>query len=150
MAGIVATSATTNNSASTAVDSSVSGYLAGESITLTASPAGSSYAWVLSAPSGSTRAVLSSATSAAPKFTPDIDGYYVVQCTVDGTEYILRIAAVNVGTVDTVGVRRLLPLTDAQVATPSTGVSLYYSSTQSSLAIKLTDGTVETINTTAV
>lgn len=150
MAGIVATSTTTNNSASTGVDTSASGYLTGESITLTTTPTGASYAWILSSPSGSSRAVLSSETSASPKFVPDVDGYYVVQCTVDSTLYILRIAAVNVGTVDTVGVRRLLPLTDAQVPTPSTGVSLYYSSTQSSLAIKLTDGSVETINTTAV
>ncbi len=151
MAGIVATSATTNNSASTAADSSVSGYLTGEQITLTTTPTGSSYAWTLSAPSGSTRAVLTSSTSSAPQFKPDVEGYYVVTVTVDSsTVYVLRIATVNVGTVSTIGATRLLPLADSQVSTPSTGVSLYYSSTQSSLAIKLTDGSVETINTTAV
>ena len=157
MAGIVATSATTNNSASTAVDTSVSGYLAGEAVTLTTDPAGSAYVWSLSVPSGSSSAILTGvndtgvSTSAAPRFAPDVGGYYVISVPVATTPtYVMRLAAVNVGTVGTIGTLRLRPLADNQVTAPATGQTFYYSSTQASLAVKNTDNSVETINTTAV
>lgn len=145
MAGIVATSATTNNSGDTAADKSVTGYLTNEEVTLTASPAGSSYSWVLSVPSGSSRAVLSSSTSSSPQFTPDVDGYYVVSLNVDGTEYILRMAVVSVGVVSTISNTRYLPETNAQAPTPSSGVTVFYSSDESSLAFKDSGGTVNLI-----
>lgn len=142
MAGIVATSATTNNSGDTAADKSVSGYLTNEEITLTASPAGSSYSWSLSAPSGSSRAALTSTTDADPRFTPDVDGFYVVSLTVDGVEYVLRAAVVSTGVVATLGNTRYLPETNAQAPAPSSGVTLFYSSDSSSLAFKDTGGVV--------
>lgn len=151
MAGIIATSATTNNSGSTATDTSVTGYIAGEAVTLTTTPTGASYSWSLSVPSGSTRSILTSTTVAAPRFTPDVAGYYVITCTVDSsTVYVMRLAATALGSVGVIDALRFVPTSDASIPTPSLGVTLYYSSTQSSLAIKLTDGTVETIDSTAV
>lgn len=151
MAGIIATSATTNNSASTGVDSSVSGYLTGEPITLTATPSGTVYSWVLSRPSGSARAVLTSATAAGPQFTPDVAGFYVAVLTLDATTtYVLRIQVVALGDALDVSTVRCMAITDAQAPTPATGANLYYSTTQNSLAIKKPDSSVETINTTAV
>lgn len=150
MAGIVATSATTNNSGDTAVDKAVAGYLTSEQVALTTDPTGTSYAWTLSSPAGSSTAVLTSTSAASPKFTPDVEGLYAITCDVDGTQYVMRLSVVNIGTVATIGALRLQPLTDNQVPTPTTGQTLYYSSTQSSLAIKKTDGSVETLNTTSV
>jgi hypothetical protein len=151
MAGIVASSATTNNSGSTASDSSVSGYIAGERITLTTTPTGTSYAWTLSTPNGSERASLTADDEAAVSFVPDYEGYYVVTCTVSGSMvYVLRVAVSNIGAVNVVDAMRLVPLTDTQVPTPATGATLYYSSTQSALAVKLTNGTVHTLDITAV
>lgn len=151
MAGIVATSVTTNNASDTAADKTVSGYLSGEEITLSADPSGSDYTWGLSVPVGSARTTLTSATSANPRFTPDVSGYYVVTVTVDSaTVYVMRLQSVNVGSVSTVGAVRVLQLTDDQVSAPPTGAALYYSTTQASLAIKRPDDSVETISTTVV
>jgi hypothetical protein len=151
MAGIVATSLTTNNASTTAADSSISGYVAGERITLTTTPTGTSYAWTLSSPGGSERASLNDDDAASVSFVPDVDGYYVVTCTVSGvTVYVLRIAVAVVGTVGVISALRFAPLADTQVPTPALGVTLYYSTTQSSLAVKLTNGSVETIDSTAV
>lgn len=151
MAGIVATSVTTNNASTTAADSSVTGYVSGDAITLTTTPTGTSYAWTLSSPGGSERASLNDDDAASVRFIPDVEGFYVVTCTVSGsTVYVLRIEVAEIGEVNSISALRFQPLTDAQVPAPATGVTLYYSSTQSSLAIKLTNGNVETIDSTAV
>lgn len=151
MAGIVATSLTTNNSSTTSADSSISGYIAGEAITLTTTPTGTSYAWTLSVPGGSSRTSLTSDDASSSRFVPDVDGYYVVTCTVSGsTVYVLRIAVAAIGTVNSISALRAQPLTDAQVPTPATGVTIYYSSTQSALSFKDTAGDVFTIDSTAV
>jgi hypothetical protein len=151
MAGIVATSLTTNNSASTAVDTSVTGYLTGEAVTLTTTPTGSSYAWTLSAPGGSTRTRLNVDDMASVRFTPDVAGYYVITCTVSGvTVYVMRLAAISTGVVSTVDGLRLVPLEDTQVPTPSLGVTLFYSSDQDALSIKDSSGDVFTVDVTAV
>ncbi len=147
MAGIIATSITTNNSSSTSADKVVTGYLTGEQITLTTTPVGTAYEWILSSPSGSTNAVLNSSISPSPTFTPDIEGFYSLQCTVDLTLYLIRISTVNVGTVDTIGVLRLQPLSDAQCPTPPAGASLYFSSDFGALAFKRTDGSIESSRT---
>ena len=150
MAGILANSVSKSMASGTA-DAAVSGYLVGEEITLTTLPTGTEYAWTISKPSDSTsRADLSDDTGASVRFSPDVEGYYVVTCTVDSsTVYILRIAAVSVGVVADRSVMRFSPLADSQVPTPATGVSLYYSSTQSSLAFKTTAGAVYTLDSTA-
>jgi hypothetical protein len=128
----------------------VSGYLVNETITLTTTPTGASYAWTMSRPSGSS-ASLSASTGTGVTFRPDREGYYVITCTVGGsTVYVLRVGAVTIGNVITLSAHRFIPIADAQVPTPTSGVTLYYSSTQSSLAIKTTAGAVRTVDSTAV
>src|SRR6185369_319576 len=104
-----------------------------------------SYAWSISAPSDSApaRSALDDATDASPKFTPDVPGYYTLVVVVGGaTTYILRIAAVAVGTARQAEAINLLPLADAQVPTPKLGVSIYYSTDLGAPAKKDTSGTV--------
>lgn len=138
-------------SGDTAADKSVSGYLTNEQITLATSPTGSSYSWGISKPSAATsRSDLNDDDVASVKFTPDAQGYYVITCTVDvSTTYVIRINVAAVGTATDLSILRLSPVTDAQVPTPATGASIYYSSTQGALSAKLTDGSVVTIDTTA-
>ncbi len=152
MAGILANSPTkTMVSGDTSANNAVSGYLSGETITLTATPAGSSYSWSLARPSDSTaRADLSALTGDSVTIKPDAEGYYVVTANVDGTTYVLRIAVANVGTVSDRSILRLSPLADSQVPTPALGVNVFYSSTQDSLAFKDAAGDVFTIDSTAV
>lgn len=143
MAGIVATSATTNNSGDTDPDKAVDGYLAREEVTLTTDPTGSSYSWTISAPSGSSRSRLSDTDGGAVRFTPDVDGFYVITCNVDGTLYILRLSAVEVGTVATIGPTRYQPLLNAQAPAPSSGRTFFYSEESGAMATKDPSGTVE-------
>lgn len=130
-----------------------SGYVTGEQITLSTTPSGTSWQWGQAIPAGSTvaRSGLSSTTAASPTFTPSTAGEYVITCVVDGsTTYVIRCSVVAVAAVAVNGAVRFLPMTDAQAPTPTTGVTLYYSSTQSSLAIKTAAGAVRTVNTTGV
>lgn len=138
-------------SGDTSADNAVTGYVVGEQIILTATPVGTSYSWAISKPSGaSARASLSDTDTGTVKFTPDAEGYYVVTVNVSGTDYVLRIAAVAVGTVSALSVANLLPLEDDQVPAPATGASLYFSTTQDALAVKFPDNSVSTIDLTAV
>lgn len=145
MAGINAVSATKTHNNSGA-DVATTGFVFKEEISLTASPAAStSYLWSLSAPSDSSpaRSALDDETDANPRFTPDVAGFYTVSVLIDGTTtYVLRIAVVNTATVRTGEVFHLLPLTNAQVATPTTGVALYYSTDAGKAVVKDTSGTV--------
>lgn len=150
MAGILANSASkTMVAADTSADNNVSGYTTGEQVTLSASPTGSSYAWGLAIPQGSTaaRSRLSDATAASPTFTPDVAGYYVATCTVDGAFYVLRLSVTQSAISTTIEALRLQPKADADVRAPSTGAALYWSSTQGALVIKTSNGTVHTITT---
>lgn len=151
MAGIVATSVSTNNAADTDLDKSITGFLSGEQISLSVTPAPSSYLWRFTSPQGSSRAVLTGDAIASPKFTPDVAGYYLASVTVNSsTVYVLRVQVVSAGAAETVDGLRVLEITDAQAIAPATGVSIYYSTTQGSLAFKRANGDIETINTTAV
>jgi hypothetical protein len=72
----------------TAANKAVEGFVVGERVTLTTSPAATtSTAWTHGAPGPSARAksVLSSTSGASTSFTPDVAGSYVVTATVDGT-----------------------------------------------------------------
>lgn len=128
-----------------------SGYVTGQMVTLATVPtATTSYLWGLSIPSGSSVASsgLSSTSAASPTFTPDVAGEYVVTCVVDGsTTYVLRCSVASAAAQQVVGGIRFMPMTDASVTAPATGVVLYYSSTQNALAIKKTDNTVHTVTT---
>ena len=152
MAGILAISSSKSMTAGeTAVNDVESGYLTNEQIALSTTPTGSSYAWALAIPSGSTvaRSGLSSETASGPTFTPDVEGEYVVTCVVDSTTtYTLRCTVVATSVVSIIGSMRLLPRTDASVPTPSTGETMYYSSDQSSYAVKDSSGNVYTLDKT--
>lgn len=154
MAGITATSVTTSLVAGdTSTDKAISGFIVGEKITLGLTAAGTTRTWSLGVPNGSAvaRSALSDDTGAAPYFTPDVAGYYVLTCIIDSvTTYILRIACATQASVDQAGSVRFAPLADETVPTPVQGVTLYYSSTQGALCIKTSAGAVRTVDTTAV
>ena len=154
MAGITATSVTTSLVAGdTSTDKNIAGFIVGEKITLGLTSAGTTRTWSLGAPNGSAvaKSALSDDSGTAPYFTPDVAGYYVLTCIIDGTTtYILRIACAAQASVDQAGSIRFAPLADGEVPTPVAGVTLYYSSTQSALCIKTTAGAVRTVDTTAV
>jgi len=144
MAGIGAVSVTTTHAASGS-DVTATGFLANEQITLSATPSGSGYAWSCAIPSdsGPGRSAFDDDTSATPKFTPDVPGFYTVSCLVDGaTLYVLRLAVLSVAVARQCQVLSLAPFADAQVPTPAAGVSLYYSTDSGKAVVKDTTGTV--------
>lgn len=127
MAGILASSVT-QTMVSTSVDATQAGYLTGEQVALSTTPSGTSYAWSVARPSGSSagRSALSSDTDASPTFTPDVAGYYVITCLVSGTtSYVLRIAVTSLAVQTPSQCLRLSPVTDAQVEAPAVGVALF-------------------------
>lgn len=145
MAGIMANSVSaTMVSGDTAADKSVSGYVAKERVTLTVTGTPSTLLWALSKPSSSgSVTALDSTTEQSCSFSPDVDGYYVVTCLVDGaTSYVIRIAVAQTLTITTLSTARLLPVAESLVPTPPTGATLFYSSDQDAVAAKLSDGTV--------
>ena len=153
MAGIIANSASvTIGAGSTSADNTQAGYLNQEQVTCSTTPTGSAYVWSLAKPSGATsKSDLSSTTAASVTFTPDVAGYYVITCVVDSTTtYILRISVTDTVASTAREAIRLQPKTDAQIATPSSGVALYYSSDQGALCIKDAAGDVSTVDLTPV
>lgn len=155
MAGILAnSSSSTMTSGDSAVDKVVTGYIRNERITLATYPiASSSYVWALAAPSGSNsaKAYITDTTSSAPALVPDVGGTYTVTCLVDGmTTYTIRISALDTAMSEPAEALRFTPRADAQVAAPAAGCALYWSSTQNALVVKLSDGSVYAIDTTAV
>lgn len=152
MAGIIATSVTTSLVAGdTSADKNVSGFIVGEKITLGLTAAGTTRTWSLGVPNGSAvaRSALSDTDGATPYFTPDVAGYYVLTCLIDGTTtYILRIACAAEASVDQAGSIRFAPLSDATVPTPVAGATLYYSTDQSAMCVKLSNGDVMVLDTT--
>lgn len=144
MAGIGAASVTKTHAASGA-DVTTTGFLKNEQVTLSADISGSGYAWSIAFPSDSAagRAALDDDTSATPKFTPDVPGFYTVSVVVDGTTtYVLRIAVVAVAIARQLEAMNFAPLANTQVPTPIAGVTLYYSTDSSKLVVKDTSGTV--------
>jgi hypothetical protein len=104
----------------------------------------------MSKPTGATgRSSLSAETGSSVVFTPDVEGVYLITVTVDGsTSYVIRIACVHISAVSTLGALRFIPIANAQVPTPSSGQTLFFSSDAGTLAVKRTDGTVHTIDQT--
>ncbi len=153
MAGIKANSVSaTMGDGDTAVDKSVAGYITDEQVVLTTTPTGAAYSWGIAKPAGATsRSDLSSTTVAAPTFTPDVPGYYVLDCVVDSTtSYVIRVNVTQVAIVTSYEAIRLAPKADADVPTPATGCAIYWSSTQDAAALKKSDGTIHTFDLTAV
>ena len=134
----------------TAADKSISGLVVGERATLSTTPTGTVYSWSLAIPSASAaaRSALDDDDAARPKFTPDAAGTYTITCTVDGTSYSLRATVASVTIAESAQAIRFSPIADTTIPTPSQGVTVYYSSTQSSLAFKDDAGDVYTIDAT--
>lgn len=146
MAGILANSASqTMVGGDTTADKVVSGYVVGEQIRLGVTPAGTSYLWSQALPSGSAvaRAGLDSDTIAAPVFTPDAPGVYLVTVIVDSvTTYVIRIGVTAVSVTIAVQGTHYLPVPDASIAVPALGGVLYYSSDQNAFVVKLANGDI--------
>lgn len=146
MSGISAIGSSATHVAS-GVDASASGFITGEAVALTTVPAGTDYIWALSTPTGSNAARVRFAgeDDATASFTPDVPGVYAVSVTVDGVAYALRIAVTQLAQSYALEALRLLPVADAQVPAPAAGVALYFSSTQSGLAVKDAAGDVHLV-----
>lgn len=151
MAGITAIASSKTHAAS-GVDVTASGFIAGEGITLTASPTGTDYLWSIALPSGSSAARVGFAgeTEASASFTPDVTGLYSASVTVDGTVYVLRMSVTAIAASSLVQLLRLSPIADEEAPTPTVGGGLYWSSTQGALALKDSAGDVFTVDVTAV
>ena len=155
MAGIKANSVEQSmGDGDTATDQAVSGYITDSQIVLTTTPTGTNYTWGIALPSGSSSglAALSSTTAAAPVFTPDVSGTYVVVVDVDGTGYQLRIGVVGVKVAEFVEVLKFKPVADASVPEPEgDAVCVYCSSDQGNVITqKVAGGTLSTFDVTAV
>ena len=148
MAGILANSASvTMVSGDTSADNTQAGFVTNETITLSASPAGTTYIWGLAKPSGaSSRSSLSDSTSASISFTPDVAGTWTITVDVDGTDYVLRVTGTAVSVTSVANAHRFSPVTNASIPTPALGISMYYSSTDSRAAFKDTAGVVHPLD----
>lgn len=152
MAGIIASSASKAMvSGDTSASDVETGYVAGEQITLSTSPAGSAYSWGIAIPAGASAAAtaLSSTTAASPTFTPEqgISGEYVITCTVDSsTSYVIRLTVVSAAPRTVTGGIRMLPRTAASITAPSTGEVEFYDSTLSRRRAKNSAGTIRDID----
>lgn len=152
MPGILASSST-HTMVSTSADQAEAGYLTGEQVTLSTTPTGSSYSWGIARPNGSSpgRSSLSEDDVASPVFTPDVAGYYVITCVVDGTAYVLRLSVTSVAVASPTQALRLSPVTDAQVEAPATGIVLFCGSDHGNvLCTKDANDDVFTVDVTAV
>jgi hypothetical protein len=144
LAGIAAASVTKTHAAAGA-DVAAVGFLANEQITLSASPAGSGYQWSITIPADSSpaRSALDDDTDAAPKFTPDVAGFYTLSVLVDGaTTYVLRLAVVSVSIVRQCEGLNFAPMANSQIPTPQTGFTVFNSSDLPGMAKKDSTGTV--------
>jgi hypothetical protein len=154
MAGIIASAASKTMSAGdTSADKVATGYIAGERVSLSVAPAGTTYAWSSAAPSISSvaRSALSADTGAAITFTPDVAGTYVIGCIVDGvTTYVIRLTVQAAAVAEPVEAVRYSPRSDATIPAPAAGLTMYYSSDQSALVVKAPNGSISTVNLTAV
>ncbi len=151
MSGINASSSSATH-LNNGVDSSTTGFLTGEPVTLTDSVSGADYLWSIALPSGSNalRVGFAGETTNTASFTPDVTGTYTVTVTIDGVTHALRIGAADLAVTPTLAAIRMQPVADSQVATPTAGVTWFYSSTQGALCVKDSNGDVLTVDLTAV
>lgn len=145
MSGITAQSATKTLAAGdTVVDNSVSGYVSKEQISLGLTGTPTTALWSISKPNTSgSSCQIDDDTSLRPKFSPNAEGIYVISCLVDGiTTYVLRIYVVSVAVTTSISAIHFLPCSNAQIPTPRSGVTQFFSSDSGVMSQKLTDGTV--------
>lgn len=149
MAGILANSASeTMLSGDTATNNARAGYVVGERITLSTFPTGTTYAWGMSKPGGSSsRSDLSDATVASPVFVPDYAGTWTITCIVDNTTYVLRLTATAVAITSVANAHRFSPVPNNSVPSPATGLTLFCSSDAADqLRAKNTSGAVRSLD----
>lgn len=147
MAGILANSISVTMSSSATTST---GYITAEMITLTLDVTGTSYAWSVAKPIGSTiRARLSDTTSASVTIVPDVAGYYVATCLVNGTTYAIQLSVVDVSPVTFDGARRWVARTAASVPAPNHAgdQTEFLDSASGRLKIKDSTGTITDIAT---
>lgn len=145
MAGITAVSATkTLDSGSTTADNTATGFVSKEQISLGLTGSPLSALWSLSKPNGSGSACrLDDESSLRPSFSPDVEGTFVASCLVDGaTIYVLRFAIVNIATTSAISAIHFLPRSNSQIPTPSSGVTVFFSSDSGVMSQKSSAGTV--------
>lgn len=129
----------------TSADNSVTGFVTREQIALTVTGTPSVVAWNLARPSASV-AALSDFDDVSISFTPDVEGFYVITCVLDGTtSYVLRVSVTQVAHITTLSAVRFMPIPSASVPVPATGRTLFCSVEEDGLAVKLPDGTVEAV-----
>ncbi len=148
MAGITAISATkTLGSGDTSADNTTSGYVSKEQISLGLTGSPVTALWSLSKPNASgSSCQLDDETSLTPKFSPNVEGMYVVSCLVDGsTTYILRISAVDTTITSAISAIHFLPCLNSQIPTPRSGRTVFFSSDSGAMSQKLPDGTVSSL-----
>jgi hypothetical protein len=154
MAGLIANSVSVVMvSGDTLPEQTWDGFLVDEMVTLAVTPAGTSYSWGMSLPNGasSVRASLSSTTAAAPTFTPDTAGEWVLTCLVNGiTTYVMRLGVTSVATMTFAQVARLQAVADSAVSNPSGTTLALYNSATHGIVVKTSAGVIYTINKTVV
>lgn len=131
----------------TSADNAVTGFVTRERITLSVTGSPDAVSWGLARPSGSGSACeLSDSDSETPTITPDVEGYYVVTCLLDGvTSYVLRFSVTQVAHITTLSAIRFMPIPNAAIPSPATGRSLFCSEELDGLAVKLPDGSVSLV-----
>jgi hypothetical protein len=92
---------------------------------------------------------LTDGSVAAPSFYIEVAGVYVVTCTVDGTAYTLTLTATEPAVATIRNAINFPAVADANVPTPVSGATMYYSSDEDALVIKDTAGDVSTVDVTA-
>jgi len=140
MAGIIANSVSKPMvGGDTSADKVSTGYVAGERVSLSVTPTGTTYQWASAAPSGSSsaRSALSDDGGASVTLTPDVAGAYLVTCIVDGsTVYVIRLTAQAAAVAEPVEAVRFSPRADETIPAPAAGFTMYYSSTHGALVVK--------------
>ena len=145
MSGITAQSATTTLGAvDTTPTNTVSGFVSKEQIALGLTGSPTSALWSVSKPSNSGAAsVLIGETGISALFSPDVEGTYVISCLVDGvTTYTLVLPVVNTAFTSALSAIHFLPCSNAQIPTPRSGVTVFFSSDSGVMSQKTTSGTV--------
>lgn len=134
----------------TAVDKSISGFVTRERITLSVTGSPGAVSWGLAKPSGSSSVCeISDSDALTPTFSPDVEGYYVVTCLLDGvTAYVLRLSATQVAHITTLTAIRFMPVPNAAIPSPATGRSLFCSEELDGMAVKDPDGNVSLVEVT--
>lgn len=148
MSGITAVSATKSvDAGSTTVDNSVIGFVSKEQISLGLTGSPTTALWSISKPINSgSYCTISDENSVNPVFTPDVEGIFTVSCLVDGsTTYILRFSIVNIAVTSAISAIHFLPCLNSQIPTPSSGVTVFFSSESGQMSKKSTNGTVSAL-----